>query len=282
MSGRQIACLNPDGTDGLQVAAVKTDALVQDHIAHGVVLHVAVVAFHHDLFLFALLFGDSLHEVGQNLVEGLVAGLLAHERLGYGIHFVVGFLLDALANLLVVGLVAVLAFREGGGHLGGQLDLSLALYLDGVLGEVEGGNHVVLGNLLHLTFHHHDVLHGGGDNHVDVGFLHVLHGRVDDELAVHTAYAHLRDGALEGDVGHCDGRGGGQTCQTIGQHVLVTGDQGHDDLRLCVKIFREKRADGAVHQSSDEDLILGGAGLTTEETAGDAAEGSVFFLIFYL
>ena len=34
--GRQVASLNPDGTDVLGVAAVETDALVEDHVAHGV------------------------------------------------------------------------------------------------------------------------------------------------------------------------------------------------------------------------------------------------------
>ena len=245
-------------------------------------LNIAVVTFHHDFFLFALLFRNGLHEVGQDLVEGLVAGLLAHERLGYGVHFVVGLLLDTLADLLVVGLVAVLAFREGGGHLGGQLHLSLALHLDGVLGKVQRTYHVFLGDLFHLTFHHHDVLHGGSHDHVDVRLLHVFDGGVDDVFAIHTAYAYLRDGALEGDVGHGDGRRGGQACQTVGQHVLVTGDQGHDDLRLCVEVFRKERTDGAVHQSGDEDLILGGAGLTTEEAAGNTAKSTVFLLIFHL
>ena len=51
--GRQVAGLNPDGTDVLGVAAVETDALVEDHVAHGVPEDFVVVAFHHHGLLVA-------------------------------------------------------------------------------------------------------------------------------------------------------------------------------------------------------------------------------------
>ena len=178
--------------------------------------------------------------------------------------------------------MAVLAFREGGGHLSGEVHLGLALHLDGVLGKVEGCDHILFGDLLHLAFHHHNVVHRSGDNHIDVGAFHILDGGVDDEFAIDAAHADLGDGAFERDVGDCDSGRGSETSQTVGQLVLVARNQRHDDLRLGVEVSGEKGADGAVNQTGDENLILGGTSLAAEETSRDAAQGTVFFLVFNL
>ena len=208
--------------------------------------------------------------------------MFALEGLGDGIHFVVKFGIHTLTDGLVVGLVAVFAFRVGGGHLCGEIQLRLALHLDGLFREIEGGDHVVFGNLIHLAFHHHDVVHGGGHDHVDVGAFHVLDGGVHHELSIHAAHAHLGNRALEGDVGNGDSGRSCETCEAVGQEVLVAGNQGYNDLGFSVEILREEGTDGAIDQTGDENLILGRACLAFEETAGETTHGTVFFLVFHL
>ena len=62
---------------------------------------------------------------------------------------------------------------------------------------LEGGQQILLGHFLHLTFHHHDVLLGSTYHQVHIGLLKLLPCGVDDELAVYASHSNLRDGALE-------------------------------------------------------------------------------------
>ena len=148
--------------------------------------------------------------------------------------------------------------------------------------EVQSSDHVIFRNLVHFAFHHHDVVHRGGHDHVDVGALHILNGGVHHEFAIHATYAHLGNRALEGDVGNGDGGGSCETCKTVGQEVLVAGNQGHNDLSFSVEVFREKGTDGAIDQAGNEDFILGRTGFAFEETAGETTHSAVFLLIFDL
>ena len=167
------------------------------------ILHIVVVALHHGFFFFAFLFGNGFHEFGIHSVESVVAFVFAHERFGNGVNLVVSFFIDTLAQLFVVMLVAVLAFWIGFLHFGSQIQLSLALDFDSLVGEIQRIHHILLGDFLHLAFHHHDVVHRSGHDHVDVGIFHLLHGRVDHHLTIHTAYSHFGDRSFEGDIGYC-------------------------------------------------------------------------------
>ena len=115
------------------------------------------------------------------------------------------------------------------------------------MGGVEGFDHVGFGDLLHLAFHHHDVVDGGGDDHVDVGVLHLFDGGVDDHLAINAADADFGDGAFPRDVGDGEGGGGGEAGQGVGQVVAVARDEGDEHLRLGVEVVGEERAEGAVN-----------------------------------
>ena len=187
-------------------------------------------------------------------------------------------LADAFAQLFVVYLVAVLALLLLAG-LDGELVQHAALDFDGLMGGLEGVKHHVLADLFHLAFHHHDVVLGGGHDEVEVGALNVLHGGVDDVLAVEVAHAHLANGAVEGNVAHGEGRSSGQGGQLVGHGVVVTTDKGDVHLHLGVEVVGEKGTQGAVDQTGDEDLMLRGACLALEETAGEATHGGVFFLV---
>ncbi len=130
-------------------------------------------------------------EVGENLVEGFLARLLVVVAgLGDGVALVVGLLADLLAQFLVVDLMAVFALNVGAEFFR-QFYLQFAHGLDGIHSGFEGTDHILLGYFLHLAFHHHDVLGGGTDHDVHVGFFHLLEGRVDDVLAIDAGYANF-------------------------------------------------------------------------------------------
>ena len=142
----------------------------------------------------------SLLEVRENLVESFLARLLVVvASLCDSIALVVGLLTDLLAQLLVVNLVAVLTLNVSAEFLR-KLSLEFAHRLDGSHSGLQCTNHVLLRNFLHLAFHHHDVLGRSTNHDVHICLLHLLEGRVDNIFSVDASYAHLRDGAFEGDI----------------------------------------------------------------------------------
>ncbi len=198
--------LAPDGAYIGGLAAVQSHALVQDAAPHGVALHVCVVSFSLGVLLFQLLGVEIavcrvvfLKENGNQLGESLFAFLLRQGLL----HEVVGTLVklvpDLLAQLFVVGLVVILALHVGA-QLFHQLLLQRAHGLDGLVCGLQRGDKVLLRHLVHLAFHHHDVVLCGTHHEVHVRILHLFGRRVDDILAANACHAALRDGAFEGNV----------------------------------------------------------------------------------
>ena len=61
-------------------------------------------------------------------------------------------------------------------------------------------NKVLFGNLVHFSFHHHDVVFGCTHHDIHVGFLHLLEGGVNYILAVNPCNANLADVEIEGNI----------------------------------------------------------------------------------
>ena len=281
VSRRQVVGLAPDGADLVELTAVETGALVEHHVAHGFTLGVVIVAVNHELdFVGEGLLGivgiDKLLLDGGKAVLTLV--LVGNALLAEIVALLVDGVAHTLAQFLVVHLVAVFALLGLAG-LHGQLVEHAALDLDGLVGGLEGVEHHVLTDLLHLAFHHHDVVGSGSHDEVEIGAFDVLHGGVDDILAVEVAHAHLADGAVEGDVAHGEGRSGSQSGQLVGHGVVVAGDEVDVHLNLGVEIVGEEGTQGTVDQAGNEDFMLRGTSLTFEETAREATHGGIFFLI---
>ena len=117
-----------------------------------------------------------------------------------------------------------------------ELDLSLALDLDGFVGSFQGAEHFLFAHFLAFAFHHADVFHGGGHHQFEAGFLHLGEGRVDDVFIADEGHAHFRNRAMEGDVGHADGGRGSQSGEGVGGLVLVVRQEVdlHDGLGMIV------------------------------------------------
>ena len=187
----------------------------------------------------------------------------------------VGF--DFGAEVVVVYLVAVFAF--GLVDLFHQLDLGLALYLDGFVCGFQSAKHLGFRHFFAFAFHHADVLHGGGHHQFEAGVFHLCEGRVDDIFVADEGHAHFRNRAVEGDVGHADGGRGGQGCKRVGRGLFVVREQVHLHDGLGVIVVGEQRAQGAVDEAGDKHFVVGGLGLAFEETARELARGVVFFPI---
>ena len=157
--------------------------------------------------------------------------------------------------------------------LGGEVSDGGDDLLDLVVAELDGGEDDFLGLLLGAGFDHHDAVLVADDHdvHGAAGTLGI--GGVDDELAVHAAYAHGADGGAKGNVRERQGTGSGVDADHVGIVLLVGGEDQRDDLRLIAEAVGEERADGAVDLAAGEDFLLAGTAFTLDEATGDASAG---------
>ena len=221
---------------------------------------------------------------GELLLEGVeqILTLVLHRAAGGdGVCLVVKLADDRLAQLLVVHLVAVGAL-DVLAELLRKFDLYGAVLLDLLVGELDGPEHDLLRNLLHLTLDHQDVVDRTADHDVQVALGHLREIGVDGVLAVAADDADLGDRASERDVryGQC-GRCG-QSGQCVGLDVLVGRDERHGDVYFGVVVRGEERTERAVDQAGDEDLAVVGLAFALHEAAGIAAAGGVFLLVLHL
>ena len=278
----QVVGLAPDRTDLVRATAVETLALVENHVAHRLLLHVVVeIAVDERGLLHQLLLRVAGGELGLQCIEHILALVLHRAARGDGVGLVIEFGDDRLFELLVVDLVAV-----GTLHVLAQLlrkfDLYGAVLLDLLVRELDRSEHHLLRNLFHLALDHQDVVDRTADHDVQVDVGHLREGRVDAVLAVDARHAHLRNRAAEGDVRHGQCGRGGQTGQRVGLDVLVGRDEVDRHVDLGVVVRREERAQRTVDQTRYEHLAVVGLALTLHETARIAAACGVFLLVFHL
>ena len=285
----QRAHLAPDGAYVGVAATVETALLIEHTAAHGVALHVVVVAVDHGVLLLELVGGKvgvgggiCLLEALAYLGECVLAGVLvAVALLGDSVSLVVAFLAYLLAELFVVHLMAVFSL-DILAELLGELFLEAAHGFDGLVSGLEGADEVLLGHLVHLALYHHDVLLGSAYHDVHVGIFHLLVSRIDDVFTVYSGHSHLRDGALEGNVGACKRCGGCESGQSVG-YVRTVGREKHDvHIHFCVIVGGEEGAERAVYKARRQNLIVGRPAFTFGKTAGETACGRIAFPVVAL
>ena len=193
----QWACLAPDWTHLVGLAAIHAETLVEDAAAHGVAQHVVPITACLSVLLLKVFLGEVgvggvvlLDEVGDYLVESVVALLLRQSLVDSVVSGLVKLVVDLLAQVLVVHLVVVLALHVGAKFLC-ELVLEFAHWHDGLLRGLESLHKVVLLHLAHLALNHHEVVLRAADHDVEVSVLHLLESRVDDILAVNASHAAL-------------------------------------------------------------------------------------------
>ena len=209
---------------------------------------------------------------GEELVaDGLHGGLalqLAGDDEGVG-QAGAGEAADEAHLLGVLGLVGndLVGLAQGAAHL----DLQVDDLLDLLMGALHRGQEVGLGNLLGGALHHEELAAQAGVEQVQVGFLALGVGGVDDPFAVDAADAHAANRAHEGHLGDVERGGGRVHGADVAVDLAVAAHQHGVDLDVVVVAVGEERADGAVAHARRQRLLLGGARLALEEAAREAA-----------
>ena len=202
----QRANLAPDRTNLVALTSVETCAFVEDATAHSVALYVVIVAVCKSILLFQLVLGEvsvcgsiTLLEVFNDFLEGLCTCVLLESLLCNVISWLVAFLLNLLAEFLVVNLVAVFALDIFAKFLS-KFRLQLAHRTDGVLSSLQCSEQVLLRNLFHLAFHHHDVLCRRAYHNIHVGLFHLLESRINNVFAIDACYTNFTDRTFERNI----------------------------------------------------------------------------------
>ena len=158
VGARKHVSFAPNGANFGGRAAVKALSVLQDLVAHGVVLYLVVVHLGQRAPLGQLFFGHRRRERGVDGLECLAAlGFVGQFATGNLKRTRVGGVPHALLELFVVGFVVVGALG-GGANFGGQLELGSNLNLDGFVGYANRFEHFGLRNLVHFAFNHHDAV----------------------------------------------------------------------------------------------------------------------------
>ena len=281
MYERQVGTLDHDRANLVGRTPVHALTGLDDHGAHGLLLERLEV--HRDLALpqELLLLGElCLDGILQSLDLGDTALLVGIGQ--SGVHLVV-MGEDALLHLGHRLVERVLLRHDGTVYalpLLNELELGVTERTDGLLAELHGGEHVVLGDLLGAGLHHGDEVAGTGKLEVEVGVLALLIGGVHDELArlLIAADAHAGERALEGHATKGERKRSAHGADDIDGVHLVGHERGGNDLHLVAEAVREARADGTVDHARGEGGLLGGTALALEVAARDTA-GSVELLI---
>ena len=250
MSARQTVNLAPDRTYLCGLTTVHTKALVEDKIPQSLSLFVTEISVDHHLLGILLLFGQT-KRLDALLLDGLEAVLplvLRSCGLGESVALVVGEVVDLLPEILVILVMRVVPLDILAKFLV-QFLLDAAVLLDLLVGKLDGLKHDLLGNLLHLSFNHHDVLLGGGYHQLKVSLLSLAESRVDLELAVDPCHAYLGDRTEERKVAGSQGGGSCETSEGVRLDVLLGGDQPDVDEHGEVEILREQWSEGSVHKT---------------------------------
>jgi len=155
----------------------------------------------------------------------------------------------------------------------GELALGGDDRLDGLLGVLEGGDEVGLGQLVGGAFDHHHVVLVADVDEIEVGVVLLLVGGIDDEATFDTTDADAGDRAVPRDVGAEERGGGAVHHEDVGVVDLVGREQQADHLDFIEEAFGEERAQRAVAEAGGQDLLVGGLAFAAEVAAREAAGG---------
>ena len=112
-----------------------------------------------------------------------------------------------------------------------------------------------------------------GDDHVEDGALELGVRREADPLAVDQGDADAADRTAERDAGELRRHRCRVDRDDVVEVLRVERHDRLDDLDLVAQALGERRAQRPVDQPAGEDGVLAGTSLTTEERAGDPADG---------
>ena len=178
-------------------------------------------------------------------------------------------------------------WEDDGVFEGGGLYEIFKLVLEGdgrlevFVGPLEGIDDDLLGDFVCGGFDHRDARFDAGDDEVEVGLNSFFWAEESLKLAIDAADTETGDWAVKWRAGEHKCSAGGDHGDAVWAEVRVGREDGGDDLDFLAVAFREKRADWAVDEATDEDGFVGWAAFAfNESAAGDFAGGvEPFFVV---
>ena len=201
MSCRKRVNLAPYGTDLIKLAAIKTPVLIKNKTAGCFLLNIMKVPVYKHCISRCIL-RELCNELSLNGIKTVSPGLFVRSAGGKRITLVIGFIPYLFAEILIIPLMTIYPFYSLANHFG-KFFLRNALWFDGIMGYAKGLEHYIFRNLLHLSFHHHDVFICCPDDYVKISRLNLLKCWVDDELSVDPRHPYFGYRSVERYVRHC-------------------------------------------------------------------------------
>ena len=256
MRHRQWIYFAPYWANFIACTAVHALTCIKNAAAHWVALYISVVTFNLCVFFLEVIFRKvgmccivAFDEVRLNLVVNFFAVLLVVvAALCLCIASVIRFFLYLLAEFFVIHFVAIFALNVCTEFLC-KFFLYLAHRLDSIVRCFKGVDKVLFWHLVHFALHHHNVVLGGTDHNIHIGFLHLFEGRVDDIFSVYTCYAHFRDGVFDRNIRALHSYRCCKSCQGIGHINAVSWKKHYIHEYFCVIIWREKGTKHTVYKT---------------------------------
>ena len=183
---------------------------------------------------------------------------------------------------LVLRLRDILDVLVGKAERAAHFDLEIDDLLHFLMGALQSGDEVLVGNLGGRAFHHEELAAETRVKEVDIALRLLLVRGVDDPLAVDAADAHAADRAHERDLGDVQRRRRGVDGEEVGLARAVALDERRVDLNVVVVSVGEERTDRAVAHARREDFLRRGTRFALEEAAGELARGIELLAVFAL
>ena len=280
VGGRQIIHLAPDRSYFIGFSSVQAQTFIKGKVAYGSFFRSIVILRDQGTFFFQFLFGEGGFQFFLDCGKGVGTIVFGRCRVGHCVNFVIHHLADFLFQVFVFGSRFIFAhFFASHGIC--QSHLGLALFFDMLMRKFDGFHHFLFRNFFHFAFHHHYRIHGSTYYHIDIRFLQLRSGRVDDKLAVDPSHAGFGNGTFKWQVGKLNSRRCCQSCHGIGHYIFIMAHQLDHHLCFGVIIFWEQRSQNAVYQSHGQYFSVTGSGFSFKESARISTGSGKFFAIIY-
>jgi len=204
---RQQINLAVQRTQLIELAAVRTDLLDGDQAAdfRRFNLNAVFMRLLDHLVLLGVILPAQRGDFRLHLLDDLVNLVVALELALDGNCFLNGLLAVRVDIILDLGVDLIENdFHLRLGDRGDDFFLNRAQFLDCLMADHQGLDHILFGYFLGSGFNHVDGVLGAGDRHIHVGAVHFLDARVDDELAVNAADDDAGNRTVERNIGYAD------------------------------------------------------------------------------
>ena len=274
-SGNEIN-LSRQRTNLVDCTTIRTLVILEDHLTYRLllVLIYSLTKNSHPLFVISKSFS---HPLG-NLLDVLFTNLfLIREyslfhlfRSNNLLHCIEEFLRDSTR---LIGLLGLTNFSN---HLINQSDDGLVNIMSGI----DSFDHLIIRDQVTSALDHDDLITGRCNSKLHIAFIPILHGRVDDELAIsHTNLSHSTR-AIERNIRDTGCHSGTDHSYKLRTALRVYGHYHIIKGYVISIILGEKRTHRTIDNTCGKHGIIGSLTFSLLETTGHSADGVELLFIF--